>query len=378
MIKIEQIDTKNKAKVREFIQFHYDLYQDDPQWVPPFKMDIALMMNRNKHPFYELNDADFFMATQDGKVVGRIAIMENRSFNDYHKTTKAQFYLFDVIDDHKVAEELFQHAFDWCRKRKLNEVVGPKGFSAFDGYGIQIEGYEHRQMMTMMNYNFPYYVGIMEKLGFTKEVDFVSCYLKRSAFQLPEKIREIARIVQKRGTFTVTQLQSKSDLRKWAWPIGDAYNKTFVNNWEYYPLTRREIKLLVDNLMIFADPRLIKIITHKDNVIGFLLGFPDVSPALQRNRGENPILRPWHLIDILSETKKTNWVSLNGAGVLPEFHGRGGNALLYYEMERTIMEYNFEHAELTQVAETAVQMRKDLITAGGKAYKNHRVYHKKI
>jgi hypothetical protein len=45
-------------------------------------------------------------------------------------------------------------------------------------------------------------------------------------------------------------------------------------------------------------------------------------------------------------------------------------------MEKTMQEYKFEHADLTQVAETAVQMRADLINLGGKSYKNHRVYHK--
>jgi hypothetical protein len=43
-------------------------------------------------------------------------------------------------------------------------------------------------------------------------------------------------------------------------------------------------------------------------------------------------------------------------------------------MEKTIREFNFQHADLTQVAETAVQMRQDLINLGGKPYKNHRVY----
>ena len=51
---------------------------------------------------------------------------------------------------------------------------------------------------------------------------------------------------------------------------------------------------------------------------------------------------------------------------------------MYYEMEKTIKDYGFIHGELTQVAETAVQMRKDLISVGGQPYKNHRVYHKKI
>ena len=76
--------------------------------------------------------------------------------------------------------------------------------------------------------------------------------------------------------------------------------------------------------------------------------------------------------------KRTKWISLNGAGVLPEYQGRGGNALLYYEMEKTLHAFNYEHGELTQVAETAVQMRKDLITAGGKPYKNHRVFRHEV
>jgi galactokinase/mevalonate kinase-like predicted kinase len=153
------------------------------------------------------------------------------------------------------------------------------------------------------------------------------------------------------------------------------YNDSFVNNWEYYPLTEREIDFLLENLLTVADPRLIKIITHNDDAIGFLFGFPDLSAAFQRAKGH---LLPFGLIDIMLEMKRTKWISLNGAGVLPEYQGVGGNALLYVEMENTMRDYNFEHADLTQVAETAVQMRHDLENLGGKAYKNHRVYQKHI
>jgi hypothetical protein len=72
--------------------------------------------------------------------------------------------------------------------------------------------------------------------------------------------------------------------------------------------------------------------------------------------------------------RRTKWIALNGAGILPEFQGRGGNALMYSELEKTIREFGFLHADLTQVAETAVQMRHDLENVGGKRYKNHRVY----
>lgn len=375
MITIEKVDTSSRSQVNQFVQFHYDLYKGTPQWVPPFKTDIKIMLNRQKHPFYEHSDGDFFIAKADGKVVGRIGVFENRPFNQYHQVKKAQFYLFDCIDDQEVANLLFNRCFEWCKSRNLEAMVGPKGLSAFDGYGIQIEGFEHRQMMIMMNYNFAYYPKLFEAAGFEKEVDFVSCYLPKSAFQIPEKIREVARRIKERGTFVVKNFHSKRELREWAWKLGEAYNKTFVNNWEYYPFTQREVKFLLDNLLMVAVPELIKIILHKDQVVGFLLGFPDVSSAMQRGGGN---ITPWSMIDLMIQMKRTKMVSLNGAGVLPEFHGRGGNALLYAEMEKTINDFGFQEGELTQVAETAVQMRKDLITAGGQAYKNHRVFRVKI
>ncbi len=375
MVTIEKIDTSSKAKVNEFVKFHYDLYKGHPQWVPPFYSDIKLMLNRQKHPFYEHSDGDFFIARRGSEVVGRICVMENKPFNQYHGVKKAQFYLFDSVDNQDVANCLFDAVFDWCRKRDLDTLVGPKGFSPFDGYGIQIEGYDHRQMMTMMNYNYPYYVNLVETIGFEKEVDFVSCYLPSDKFTLPEKAREIARRVAERGKFKVVNFKTKKELIAYSKEIGEAYNKTFVNNWEYYPLTEREIKFVVDNLMMVAVPQLIKIITYNDEVIGFLLGFPDVSASLQRHGGK---ITPWALVDIFFDLKRTKWVSLNGAGVLPEYQGRGGNALMYYEMEKTIKDFGYIHAELTQVAETAVQMRKDLITAGGQAYKNHKVYRRKV
>jgi hypothetical protein len=376
MVTIEKIDTKDRKKVNEFVQFQYDLYKGTPQFCPPFVNDIKLMLNRKKHPFFEHSLADFFLARDEkGKVVGRIAAMENKPFNEYHKVKKCQFYLFDVVDDQEVADKLFEAVFNWAHEHGLNEVVGPKGFSAFDGYGILIEGFEHHQMMTMMNYNFPYYQKLVESLGFEKEVDFVSCYIQKEKFFLPEKIKKVSEIAQKRGSFKVVSYTKKSELMKNAWPIGEAYNKTFVNNWEYYPLSKGEVKLLLDNLLVVANPRLVKLISHNDEIVGFLLAFPDITSALQRHGGKITL---FSMIDMMIEMKKTKWVAVNGAGVLPEFHGLGGNAIMYDEMEKTIKDFGFEHCEMTQIAETATQMRQDLINLGGQPYKNHRVFHKSI
>ena len=376
MIFIETVDLNSKSQVNAFVRFQYDLYKGVKQFCPPFFSDIKLMLNKQKHPFYEHSDGIFWVAKQDGRIVGRLGAFVNNPFNEYHQVKKAQFYLFDSVDDQEVANKLFAQAFEWCKERNLEEIVGPKGLSAFDGYGILYEGQEHRQMMTMMNYNFAYYSTLLETLGFEKEVDFVSCYLHHDHFTVPERVREVARRVKERGTFVVHSFKSKRIMiRDWADKIGIAYNKTFVNNWEYYPLSQNEIDLLVKNLMQVIDHRLIKIITHNNEIVGFLLAFPDITTALQRHNGR---ITPMAIFDIMLEMKRTKWVSLNGAGVLPEYHGRGGNALMYYEMEKTMKDFGFIHGELTQVAETAVQMRKDLISVGGQSYKNHRVYHRKI
>lgn len=375
MVEIKNLDTSIKNQVNDFVKFPFQLYEDTPQWVPPIQADIKTMLNKNKHPFYEHSDAEFFTAQDNGKILGRIALLENKSYNKYHGKKQASFYLFECIDDQEIASKLFDHAFQWCRTRKLDIILGPKGFSTFDGYGFVIEGFEHRQMMTMMNYNKPNYPKILEKIGFKKVVDWVSCYTKLDEFRMPEKVHQIARKVQERGTFKVVRFETKKELKNWAWRIGQAYNKTFINNWEYYPLTDNEIKFALDNIMVVAVPQLMKVITRKDEVVGFLFAFPDISAALQRHNGT---LMPWALVDYLMELKRTNWISFNGVGILPEYHGRGGNALLFSEIEKTARSFNFEHGELTQIAETAVQMRKDLENLGVKPYKNHRIYSKEI
>ena len=378
MLTIEKIDTSSKAEVRRFVRIPYRLYEGHPQWVPPLFMDAEMYLNRKKHPFYEYSDVDFFVAVRDGREVGRIAALENKRFNEYRGKREAQFYFFECEDDQEAANILFETVFEWARTRGLDRIVGPKGMGPLDGYGMLVEGFEHRQMMTMMNYNYSYYPRLVEALGFEKEVDFISCYARAEQFALPDRIHHIADRVQQRGTLAVKRFKSKKELRSWATRIGVAYNRAFVNNWEYYPLSDGEIKFVVDTIILVADHRLIKIITHGDEVVGFLFGFPDVSAALQRAKGR---LLPFGIIDLLLEMRRTDWISANGVGILPEFQGRGGNALLYSEMEKTVRQtpgYHFKHVDMTQVAETAVEMRQDLINLGGKPYKNHRVFHREI
>ena len=282
-----------------------------------------------------------------------------------------------MVEDQEVSDALFDNVAEWAKARGLSQIIGPKGFGPLDGYGILTDGYEHRQMMTMMKYNYPYYPTFLENYGFRTEVDFLSCYfdLTKRHENFPQRIHSIADRVQARGKLRVKYFKNKRELSKWGQRIGNAYNKAFVENWEYYPLTEREIDFVVENILIIADHRLMKVILHEDEVVGFLFSFKDISEGLQKNKGK---LFPFGFIHLLRALKTTEWISFNGVGILPEHRGSGGNALLYSEMAKSIDSFPFKHGDMPQVAETTWEMRQDLQNVGGTPYKNHRVYIKDI
>jgi len=374
MINILPVDSKSRQK--QLVDFQFELYKDCPQWVPPFRQDVFLMMNKQKHPFYEHSISDHFLAERDGKIVGRIAALINRPFNAYHDLKDAEFYLFDCINDQEVANALLDTVVAWAKERGMTRLVGPKGYGPLDGYGIQVLGQEHRAMMTVMNYNYIYYKDLVENYGFEKEVDFVSSYLKPENFVLPEKVVKAADLAIKRGRFEVKGFKSRSEIRQWIGRIGKAYNEAFVNNWEYYPLTEKEIKMVVENILIIVDPKNLYILLKDDKVVGFEIPFPDVSAAMQKNKGK---LGPIEMIRLMRELKRTDWMDFDGIGILPEAQGFGGNAILYKVVSEVVLNNpQFKHIELTQVAETARQMRQDLANLGSKFYKNHRVYKKEL
>lgn len=378
MIEIRKIDTEDKKQVKEFIQFQFDLYKNDPNWVPPFRNDVEDMLNRKKHPFYEYGEADFFTAHRDGRMVGRIGVSINHHFNEYQKKQAVSFFLFDAIYDPDVADRLFTAAMDWGRARGMKEMIGPKGLSLFDGYGVLVEGYNERQTMNMSAYNYPYYQTLIEGLGFTKVTDFLSMRFNAATVTVPEKVRRAVEIVHKRGELKIYTFNSRKDIRKRAKEIGTLYEQAFKHNWEYFPLTERDLDYLVDNVINFVDPHLVKFIVDQDEkLVGFILGFPDLSAAMQRHNGN--LMNPLLILDLLRELKRTDKIIVNGLGILSEYRIKGGDALLFEGIESILRANpNFVDGEGVQMSETAKEVQREMVALNLKKSKAHRVYQKAL
>lgn len=371
-LRITEIDTNSRRDVRRFIDLPFRLYRDCPQWVPPLVDDVKLMLDRRRYPFYQHSDAAFFLAERDGRVVGRIAVLDNRHYNEHWHSKTAFFNLFDAENDREAALALFATSEAWARRRGLDKVVGAKGFLQGDGIGVLVEGFEHHPAVGIP-YNYPYYGELIEAAGYQRQRDFLSAYLPGN-FSLPPRMIEIAEKMMARRGFSIKTFDSKKELRAWIPRIVQTYNDTFVENWEFNPVTEAEATVIGERLLAIADPKLIKLVMKGDVIAGFLFGFPDISEGIRRARGR---IWPFGWFWLLREFKRTRWLNLNGAGILAPYRGLGVNAILYVEMYHTIHQGHFEHADLVQMEEHVLTLA-DTQTAGGQIYKKHRIYEKPL
>jgi hypothetical protein len=374
VVQLFKIDTARRRDARRFVRFQFDLYRNSDYWVPPMLSDAYKQIDRRRNPFFLHSDADFFLAQQGREVVGRVVVMENRNYNNYHGKRYGFFYLFDAIDDQDVADALYGAAFDWCRARGLDAIIGPKGFTVFEGMGILIEGFDLLPAMGIP-YNYEYYGRLAEQVGLTKEVDFTSYYIDVAKFELPERVARLAERVKQRRGFAIKPVRSQAELRAAVPEIIEAYNDTFTENWEYVPVMPEEGASVADQMLQITRPEMVKVITKDGKMVGFLLAFLNIGRAMQKARGR---LLPLGWFHLLRELKRTDIADVNGMGILQEYRGLGGNVIMYNELYESIGNGQFKHGEMVQMADFVVRMLADANTLGGEPYKVHRVYRKAL
>lgn len=371
---IVEINTRNHNQVHHFLDFPFIVYQDCKQWVPMLEMDAKKILDRDHFSYYVESNAAFFMIfSDDDQPLGRLAVLDNQRYNRYNHSKVAFFYLFEVLDNFEAAKKLFDAAISWARDRGLTEIIGPKGFTPLNGLGMLTRGFEHRPALGIP-YNPPYYPEFIERLGFKVDREVVSGYLGRQ-HALPEKIASVAERVQQRWGLTVKRFEKRSDLRRMLPYLKMLYNGSLVGTSGNAPLIDEEVKEMANQILWFANPRLIKILYKEEQPVGFLLAYPDISDAIQKTKGK---LWPFGWISLLREFKKTNWININGAGIIAEYRGMGGTALLFNEMAKSVREGHYEHADLVQIGIENEKMHREVSAIGIDFYKAHCIYQRHI
>lgn len=361
--------------IRRFISYPKGLYSGDPYWIPWFDADMGEILER-RHPFFLSGDAEFFLALDGEEPAGRIMALDIPAYRKEHGTEGAFFYFFDFAEGGlDAARSLLEAAASWARERGLRTMEGPFLFGGASGSGLLIEGFDSPPPMTMMLYNRPHYAGIYAALGMEKKYDLLSFRLDPESFVLSDRITRAAELVRKRSGLSVLRFQKKRDMRAFADQVASLYNLTIADHPEDYPLSDAELARVKKDLLFISLPSLIKVLADGEKAVGYLFAFPDLGPQMRRAKGRPGLLA---IAGLLAAMKKPKRLLMNGMGLLKEYRGRGGNALLYAELTDTVLKSGAVDAELVQINEGTELMLKDLETLGAKLVKRYRVYLKAL
>jgi hypothetical protein len=243
-----------------------------------------------------------------------------------------------------------------------------------DGQGLLIAGYEHRPAMGIP-YNHPYYSRLLEASGFRKRLDFISWYIDRK-LEFPKEFLDVAREIRQRRGFHSVVFRTKSELQALIPKVTSVYNASFKEVLGYVPITGAEAEVVGQRILSIADPELISLLMRGDDLVGFVLAYPDFSAAIQKSNGRIWPLGWYHLV---REAKRTKWVNFNGVAIIEPYRGLGGNALMYAELHRILVDHpQYDYGDLVQVQETNTRVIRELKAVGVKPYKRHRLYQRSL
>ena len=374
MIEVKEVNTKKELK--QFVQFYYDLYRGNDCAVPFLYFDEMSTLRSDKNPSFECCEAKYFLAFKDGKVVGRVAAIINRKANERWNCHQVRFGWFDFIDDIEVSTALLKAVEDWGRQQGMTEMAGPLGFIDTDREGMLVEGFD--QLSTMyINYNYPYYPQHMERIGgFKKDNDYLEMKVKVPEV-VPAKFSKLTEMVKKRYGLRVHKFTRHELIEEgYGHQVFRLLNATYKDLYGFSELSEKQVDKLVNDYIKIADLNLVTAIMDGDRMVGFGITFPSFSRAMQKTRdGRFLPFGWWHMLKIL-KWHKTSIVDLLLIGVLPEYRGKGANALIFDDLIRQFQAYGFEWAETGPQMETNEGVLSQWQYLEATNHRRHRCYRK--
>jgi GNAT superfamily N-acetyltransferase len=378
------IEPAHTAKERlAFIHFQWEVYRDDPFWVPPLISDRVEFLDKERHPFHQHSEVDYFIARRDGRPVGTIAAILNNRHNEFQGERVGFFGLFEVLRDREAAEALLETAGNWVQERGMEAIRGPANFSTNEEVGLLVDGWDGPPVI-MMTYNPRYYVDFIEGAGFHKAMDMVAYMLDLDQFgrhgeNLPPKLLRVSRKIQERGNFVVR----KMDMRHYDEEVDRfkvIYNAAWEKNWGFVPMTDAEVDHLAAGLKQIIDPNLIWFAEKDGEPIGAMLPLPDLCQPLLRAYPRPGEPEWWTMAKLLWHWKVRGCVDTIRAmagGTLEQYRGRGVDAVLITHLAQAAIP-RYRRCELSWILENNIMSRRSAELFGADAYRTYRLYEKKL
>ncbi len=372
---IEIHRVESKRDLRKFINFPLQLQKDYPNWVPSLFLDEMNTLSKGKNAAFEFCDAEYWLAYKDGKLAGRIAALVNKRVIEKWGKKSARFGWFDLIDDFEVAKALIETAEAWGRSRGMELMNGPMGFTDLDKEGLLIEGFDELGTMPML-YNPPYYPFYLERLGYSKDVDWLEFEVTVPT-SIPDKVKRVQNLIAKRNGIHLYEWKKAKELkRKYARSIFELIDEAYSHLYGTSPLSERQVDAYIAQYLGFADPRFIKVAVDKDEkLVAFGISIPNLSRALQKGRGRLFPIGWYHLLRAL---RKPDTIDFLLIAVKPETAARGAIAFLMASLIDSCIEAGVKKAETSGELESNVEVQSLWNDFEHRQHKRRRAYVKKL
>jgi hypothetical protein len=374
MVEVKRVVTK--GMMRDFIMFPWTtrIYENDPAWIPPIIRDQKNLFDRRKGYFFEIGEAEFFVAYRGSSPVGRITAHVNHLYEEKYDNDTGFFGFFEAVNDFEVARALFNTASAWLKHKGKKIMNGPQSFSIYDSIGFEVDGAENIPSVGLFHFA-PYYKDLAEACGFVKCIDWYSFLVKRVNYAQHAPYLDEVRKGLLSTTDAVFKKLDKRDMSRRLKEVQHIFNAAWEGNWGHLPLTDKQMEMIFHELKLFIIPEF-AIFAEKDGkTIGFIITIPDINPALRILKGR---LYPWRILKFMREAKKTKRVRTVIMGVLPEYRGQHIDDIFYLKAIEQGLLSDIWESDCSLIAETNTKMIHALEPLTPEHYKTYRIYERPI
>jgi GNAT superfamily N-acetyltransferase len=370
MMKI--ITVKSKSELLEFIKVPWNIYKNDPNWVPQLIFDTKFILTEN--PFWEHAEKELYILKNDkGRTIGRIAAIIDRNYIEFQNEQAGFFGFFECINDINASKILFDKASNYLKSKNMNVMRGPMNPSTNDECGFLFEGYNSPPRL-MMPYNPPYYHELSLANGLSKAKDLYAYDMDVTTGPV-ERLKKLTSLVNKRVPGLTVRKFNLKDFKNEIKKAISVYNSAWEKNWAFVPWTEKEFYTIASRMkeLLLVDTTLLAEIDGKP--VGMLIAVPDYNFVMKKMNGR---MLPFGFLKFLYYKHKIDALRLMIMGVKREYRQKGIEGVMYHEGLKNALALGFKKSEFSWILDDNTMTQRAAEMMGGKLYKKYRIYELKL
>lgn len=373
MITIKEVISKKDLK--QFVLFPFELYKDSKYWVPPIIKEELASFDKTKNPAFDNADVWFYLAYDNNKVVGRIAVIINWHEIKTQNLKKIRFGWFDFIDDTNVSKALLEKVFEKGKENDLEYTEGPMGFSNMDKVGVQVEGFDHIGTMITW-YNHPYYKTHLESFGFRIEKEFIESEFSFSDVKNSAVFNRADQLIREKYKLRAITFSTTKEILPYIDEMFDLFNESYASLSSFVAVTQNQKAYFKKKYIGLINPEYIKYVVDQNNqLVAFSIVMPSFSEVLQEVKGR---LFPFGFLKLLKAKKSSKTVMFYLIGIHPSYQNKGVTAIIFKEYFETFKKRGIENCIRTPELANNIAIQNLWKNFNSKTYARRRTYKKSL